>query len=132
MPDRTQIDEHIGERIRLRRTELGLTQERLAASLAVSYQQIQKYESGANRIAADSLWRLALRLEVPISYFFDGLDGDQDAGLTRALGSRGGLDLLRGYAAIRDGGVKQALTGLVRAVAERTVPREERRTGGHG
>jgi transcriptional regulator with XRE-family HTH domain len=68
-----EIDRRIGEQIRKRRVALGLTQEQLAAALDVSYQQLQKYESGANRIAAARLFLLALRLDVPLSFFFDGL-----------------------------------------------------------
>ena len=81
-----RIDRHVGERIRHRRTELGLTQEQLGEALGVSYQQIQKYETGANRISAGRLYEIARRLGVDISDFFDGLD-DRDvvAGEVTAL-----------------------------------------------
>jgi transcriptional regulator with XRE-family HTH domain len=68
-----QIDLHIGRRLRNRRKLLGLTQEQLAAACDVRFQQIQKYECGANRMSAARLWRLAQFLDVPVSYFYDGL-----------------------------------------------------------
>jgi transcriptional regulator with XRE-family HTH domain len=70
------IDLHLGKRLRRRRRLLGLTQQQLAGSVGVRFQQIQKYECGANRISAARLWQLSEALEVPIGYFYDGL-GDQ-------------------------------------------------------
>ena len=67
------IDAHLGRRLRRRRRLLGLTQEQLALAVGVRFQQIQKYECGANRISAARLWSLAQALEAPISYFYDGL-----------------------------------------------------------
>jgi transcriptional regulator with XRE-family HTH domain len=116
------IDRRIGERIRQRRTEVGLTQEQLALALGCSYQQIQKFENGANRIAAAQLWALAARLEVPVGWFFD-----EDAGTAPAAASldehggrqRAAIDVARGFARIDSHEVKLALAGLVRAVVER-------------
>jgi len=68
------IDLHVGNRVRQRRRLLGMTQQRLADSVSIRFQQIQKYESGANRISASRLWTLSQALEVPISYFFEGVD----------------------------------------------------------
>ena len=67
------IDLHLGKRLRRRRRLLGLTQQQLAAIVGVRFQQIQKYECGANRISAARLWRLAEALEVTVGYFYDGL-----------------------------------------------------------
>jgi transcriptional regulator with XRE-family HTH domain len=67
------IDLHLGKRLRRRRRLLGLTQQQLAQNVGVRFQQIQKYECGANRISAARLWRLSQALEVPTSYFYDGL-----------------------------------------------------------
>jgi transcriptional regulator with XRE-family HTH domain len=67
------IDLHLGKRMRRRRRLLGLTQQRLAEACGVRFQQIQKYECGANRISAARLWRVARALEVPVDYFFEGL-----------------------------------------------------------
>lgn len=71
------IDAHVGKRLRQRRRLLGLTQQQLAGEVNIRFQQIQKYESGANRISASRLWSLAKALDVPVSYFFDGLNGEE-------------------------------------------------------
>jgi transcriptional regulator with XRE-family HTH domain len=118
----SDIDRRIGERIRQRRTEAGLTQEQLALALGCSYQQIQKFENGANRIAAAQLWALAARLEVPVGWFFA-----EDAGTAVAAASldahggrqRAAIELARGFARIDSREVKLAIAGLVRAVVER-------------
>ena len=72
------IDLHLGRRLRRRRRLLGLTQQQLAVQVGVRFQQIQKYECGANRISAARLWELAEALETPISYFYDGLGETAD------------------------------------------------------
>jgi len=72
----TDIDTHVGKRLRRRRRLLGLTQHDLAAQIGVRFQQIQKYECGANRITASRLFGLATALNVSINYFFDGLGAD--------------------------------------------------------
>jgi transcriptional regulator with XRE-family HTH domain len=69
------IDFHLGKRMRRRRRLLGLTQQQLAMACGVRFQQIQKYECGANRVSAGRLWRIAGALEVPVNYFFEGLEG---------------------------------------------------------
>jgi transcriptional regulator with XRE-family HTH domain len=68
-----EIDEHLGRRLRRRRRLLGLTQQQLAVACGVRFQQIQKYECAANRMSAARLWQLAQVLEVPVSYFYEGL-----------------------------------------------------------
>lgn len=68
------VDVHVGGRVRLRRTLLGLSQEKLGEAVGVTFQQVQKYERGANRVSASMLWKVAQALDVPISFFFDGLD----------------------------------------------------------
>ena len=70
------IDIHLGRRLRRRRRILGLTQQQLAGACGVRFQQIQKYECAANRMSAARLWQLAEVLEVPISYFYEGLSPD--------------------------------------------------------
>ena len=69
----TDIDLHLGKRLRRRRRLLGMTQQQLAMQVGIRFQQIQKYECGANRISASRLWQLAEALETPMSYFYDGL-----------------------------------------------------------
>src|SRR6202789_2014842 len=74
-PDRTPnpIDVHVGLQVRLRRKELKISQERLADALGLTFQQVQKYERGANRISASKLYEIARALQVPIGWFFEGL-----------------------------------------------------------
>ena len=71
------IDTHVGRRLRARRRLLGLTQEALATAVDIKFQQIQKYESGSNRVSASRLWALAKALDVPVSYFFEGMNGSE-------------------------------------------------------
>lgn len=101
------IDLHLGKRLRRRRRLLGLTQQQLAGSVGVRFQQIQKYECGANRISAARLWQLSEALEVPIGYFYDGLS--EQRGQTSIAGNdrldssgemfarKETLDLIRAY-----------------------------------
>ncbi|CAN5176375.1 helix-turn-helix transcriptional regulator [soil metagenome] len=97
------IDVYLGKRLRRRRRLLGLTQQQLAGAVGVRFQQIQKYECGANRISAARLWQLSEALEVPVGYFYDGLS-DQ-ARQENAAEAEGGemfarketLDLVRAY-----------------------------------
>jgi transcriptional regulator with XRE-family HTH domain len=117
-----RIDQYVGERIRLRRAERGLTQEQLAAALDVSYQQIQKYETGANRISAGRLYEIARKLGVDIGYFFAGLDTDQGPlalPLEHGGRQRSAIELVRKFAQIRDPEVRAAIAGLVKTVVER-------------
>ena len=96
------IDLHLGRRLRRRRRLLGLTQQQLAQAVGVRFQQIQKYECGANRVSAARLWRIASALEVPVSYFFDGLaeshaDNDPSEGGGEMFARKETLDLIRAY-----------------------------------
>jgi len=108
------IDLHVGSRLRQRRCLLGLTQQRLAAAVGIKFQQIQKYESGANRVSASRLWSLAHALDVPISFFFDDLNagnarpvegfgepnsdfGDDDRIEPGVLSKKETIDLVRAY-----------------------------------
>lgn len=73
------IDRHVGLRLRLRRRQLGISQEKLAEAVGITFQQVQKYERGANRVSASRLWELARALKVSVDHFFEGLDpGDED------------------------------------------------------
>ena len=98
------IDLHLGKRLRRRRRLLGLTQQQLADSVGVRFQQIQKYECGANRISAARLWRLSEALEVPVGYFYDGLSATEAPAVTaeraeggEILARKETLDLIRAY-----------------------------------
>src|SRR5690348_15322943 len=74
------VDLHVGARIRMRRKLLGVSQERLAEQLSLTFQQVQKYERGANRVSASKLYEIARALEAPVSYFFEGLADTAIAG----------------------------------------------------
>jgi transcriptional regulator with XRE-family HTH domain len=117
-----RIDQHVGERIRLRRAELGLTQEQLAEALEVSYQQIQKYETGANRISASRIFQMARRLDVDLHYFFEGLpveDRSEQPPLEHGGRQRSAIELVRKFAQIEDPQVRAAIAGLVKAIVDR-------------
>jgi transcriptional regulator with XRE-family HTH domain len=102
-----EIDEHLGRRLRRRRRLLGLTQHQLADACGVRFQQIQKYECAANRMSAARVWQLSQVLEVPISYFYEGLGPQRGEGRTREGGEGQGhrevftrketRDLIRAY-----------------------------------
>ena len=79
------IDVHVGNRVRLRRTRLGMSQERLGEALGLTFQQVQKYERGANRVGASRLYDLSRVLEVPVSYFFDDMDDEVMAASPRHM-----------------------------------------------
>lgn len=99
------IDTHLGKRLRRRRRLLGLTQQQLAGAVGVRFQQIQKYECGANRISAARLWQLSEALEVPVGYFYDGLSAvERDVAPARTEAEGGEMfarketiDLIRAY-----------------------------------
>ena len=98
----TDIDTHLGKRLRRRRRLLGMTQQQLASSCGVRFQQIQKYECGANRISAARLWSLSAALDVPIGYFYDGLSDAarapaNDSGEDVKVSSKETMDLIRAY-----------------------------------
>ncbi|KQY30232.1 Cro/Cl family transcriptional regulator [Caulobacter sp. Root1455] len=97
------IDVYLGKRLRRRRRLLGLTQQQLAGTVGVRFQQIQKYECGANRISAARLWQLSEALEVPVGYFYDGLsdraakEANAEAEGGEMFARKETLDLVRAY-----------------------------------
>ena len=97
------IDTHLGKRLRRRRRLLGQTQQQLAGAVGIRFQQIQKYECGANRISAARLYQLAKALQVPVGYFYDGLDDvvahndTPGEGGGEVMGRKETLDLVRAY-----------------------------------
>lgn len=84
--DPNYVDVHVGSRIRMRRQMINMSQERLGELLGITFQQVQKYEKGANRISASRLHNTAKVLGVPISFFFDGLPGEEEGGVMREPG----------------------------------------------
>lgn len=99
------VDVHVGKRIRHRRWLIGMTQQQLAEQVGIKFQQIQKYETGANRVSASRLWDIADALGVPVSFFFEGLQDGKEAAPKAAvpedlMGDKEALDLVRSYYAI--------------------------------
>jgi transcriptional regulator with XRE-family HTH domain len=131
------IDVHVGSRIRLRRTLLGLSQERLGDALGLTFQQVQKYERGINRVGASRLFDLARVLDVPISFFFDDMpeplggavqpaasvalggfaEGQDGFGAEAHLNRRETLDLVRAYYRISDAAVRKRVFELIKSLA---------------
>ena len=126
------VDVHVGGRVRLRRTLLGMSQSVLGDALGLTFQQVQKYERGLNRISASKLWRLSQVLEVPVSVFFDDIAVDQDGRARAAIPPAGDsgaadanvmttretLELTRAYYRIADPAARKALFDLVTALGE--------------
>ncbi|MCT4555445.1 MAG: helix-turn-helix domain-containing protein [Pelagimonas sp.] len=101
------VDVHVGKRIRHRRWLVGMTQQQLAEHVGIKFQQIQKYETGANRVSASRLWDIADALDVPVSFFFEGIESEAEDVAEKAesipadiLGDKEALDLVRSYYAI--------------------------------
>ncbi|MBI1238415.1 MAG: helix-turn-helix domain-containing protein [Alphaproteobacteria bacterium] len=115
-----RVDEHVGERIRQRRTMLGYTQEQLAGALNISYQQVQKYETGANRVSAGRLYEIASHLDIDMGYFFEGLAPTARSGpMPHGGRNRTTIELVRNFADIGDGELRNALSSLVKVLALR-------------
>ena len=135
------VDIHVGARIRLRRTLMGMSQERLGDALGLTFQQVQKYERGANRVGASRLFDLSRILDVPISFFYDNMPeslagpsgtppGPQQAaravqgfaeqqdgfGPDDALSKRETLELVRAYYRINDPNVRRRMLDLIKSM----------------
>lgn len=127
------VDVHVGARVRLRRTLLGMSQEKLGEAIGLTFQQVQKYERGANRIGASRLFDLSRVLDVPVSFFFDDMPtavsdkapsrikGKEDIDPTiiepDPMAKRETLELVRAYYRIRDPQVRKRLFELTKSVA---------------
>lgn len=124
------VDLHVGSRIRMRRKLLGVSQERLADDLELTFQQVQKYERGANRVSASKLYEIAKSLQTSIAYFFEGLndpatakaDGMTDSGaedfIHEFLMTPEGLELAVKFPKIKRRNVRRRILDLVRDMAE--------------
>jgi transcriptional regulator with XRE-family HTH domain len=118
------VDVHVGSRIRTRRLLLGMNQETLATALGLTFQQVQKYEGGANRVSASRLAEMAEVLTVPVAYFFRDLESASDAGTTdeqeiREMMQRPeAIELIRWYYAITDSDVREQFLEMVKTVAQ--------------
>jgi len=99
---------------------MGLTQENLATALQISYQQVQKYEAGTNRVSAGRLFEIARKLEVDVAYFYEGLDPNLEVEpLDHGGKSRAVIELVQNFAEITDPELRAAINGLVKSLAQR-------------
>jgi transcriptional regulator with XRE-family HTH domain len=122
------IDRHVGSRVRMRRMMLGMSQEKLGDALDLTFQQVQKYEKGTNRIGASRLQSIAHILQVPVAFFFEGApsgvghspvmgEAPSPAYLSDFLGSSEGLALTKAFMRIKDPKVRRRVVDLVEAIA---------------
>lgn len=131
------VDIHVGSRVRLRRMLVGLSQEKLGQSMGLTFQQIQKYEKGVNRIGASRLYDLSQILKVPVGFFYEGMnqsDGSANTGMAEEnteaflyefLNTRDGLELNRAFVKVSDANIRKSVIDLVRSLgrsASRTRP----------
>jgi transcriptional regulator with XRE-family HTH domain len=118
------VDVHVGSRIRVRRLLIGMNQETLAKALGLTFQQVQKYEGGANRVSASRLSQIADVLGVPIAYFFSDIDmtgggpGQNELETRERMQRPDVIELIRSYYAIGDAGIRQQFLDMVKAVAQ--------------
>jgi transcriptional regulator with XRE-family HTH domain len=124
------VDTHVGSRVRLRRMLLGMSQERLGDSMGLTFQQVQKYEKGVNRIGASRLFQISKILDVPVQFFFEeapnvgdvraarGMaEADSESFILEFLNTREGLELNRAFVKIRDPKVRKSVVDLTRALS---------------
>ncbi|WP_324754382.1 helix-turn-helix domain-containing protein [Roseovarius sp. Pro17] len=120
------VDVHVGKRIRHRRWLVGMTQQQLAESVGIKFQQIQKYETGANRVSASRLWDIAGSMQVDVGFFFEGIEAAQASATSQEktrggpadlLGDKEALDLVRSYYAIPEN-QRRRLFDLARVLSD--------------
>lgn len=125
------IDKHVGSRVRMRRMMVGMSQEKLGEHLGITFQQIQKYEKGTNRIGASRLQQISIVLGVPVAFFFEGAPtvGPEGEGFSEEqspayvsdfLATSDGLTLTRNFMRISDARVRRRIVDLVIAIAGET------------
>ncbi|NWG72217.1 MAG: helix-turn-helix transcriptional regulator [Parvularculaceae bacterium] len=123
------VDVHVGGRVRMRRMMLGLSQDKLGDALGLTFQQIQKYEKGSNRIGASRIFELARILKVPVQYFYDDFSAEegsygfaegQQESFMELLHSPEGVQLCRHFAEIKDPKVRRKVLDLVKTLSENT------------
>jgi transcriptional regulator with XRE-family HTH domain len=122
------IDKHVGNRVRMRRLMLRMSQEKLGDALGLTFQQVQKYEKGANRIGASRLQQIAHFLQVPVAFFFEGAPAPDQQGhapdgapppayVSDFLASPDGLSLTRAFMRIRESTLRRSIVRLVERIA---------------
>jgi transcriptional regulator with XRE-family HTH domain len=111
-------DHEVGRRIRMRRLELDLSQSSLADALGVTFQQVQKYEKGANRVSAGRLQQIAKFLDVPVTFFFNDLGGSGSSAVSSLLDSAYSLRMLKALTRIHNRQLQRSAVELVEAIAD--------------
>ncbi len=122
-------DKYVGSRVRMRRMMLGMSQEKLADALGLTFQQVQKYEKGTNRISASRLQAISQILDTPVHFFFDGApqSGKGEQGLAESpspayvtdfLTTSDGLALVRAFVRIKDASLRRSIVRMVEAITE--------------
>jgi transcriptional regulator with XRE-family HTH domain len=123
------IDKHVGSRVRMRRMMLGMSQEKLGDALDLTFQQVQKYEKGTNRIGASRLQQISHILQVPVSFFFEGAPSGVSAGTAAAdapspayvsdfLASSEGLALTKAFMRLKDPKIRRRIVDLVESIVD--------------
>lgn len=132
-PNATDI--HVGSRIRLRRVMLGLSQEKLGDGLGITFQQVQKYEKGTNRVGASRLQHISELLDVHISYFFEGTpDTTEDRALavpsllSQFINSKEGISLAKAFSGIEDSRVRRRILELVQSLSTSSTAETQKTT----
>ena len=128
------VDKYVGSRVRMRRIMLGMSQEKLGEALGLTFQQVQKYEKGTNRVGASRLQQISEILQVPVSFLFDGgpsgsatsadgfSEGSSPAFVSDFLATAEGLALTRAFTRINDTKLRRSIVDLVEQIAEREGP----------
>jgi transcriptional regulator with XRE-family HTH domain len=129
------VDKYVGSRVRMRRIMLGMSQEKLGEALSLTFQQVQKYEKGTNRVGASRLQQISEILQVPVSFLFEGGPGALQNGngfaeasspayVSDFLATSEGLALTRAFTRITDSKLRRSIVDLVEQIATREVPDE--------
>jgi transcriptional regulator with XRE-family HTH domain len=126
------IDKYVGSRVRMRRIMLGMSQEKLGEALGLTFQQIQKYEKGTNRVGASRIQQISEILQVPVSFLFEGgptsnsgdgfAEGTSPTYVSDFLATSEGLALTRAFTRIADGKLRRSIVDLVEQIAAREAP----------
>ena len=121
------VDRHVGSRVRMRRMMMGMSQEKLGDAIGLTFQQVQKYEKGTNRIGASRLQQISRTLQVPVSFFFEGApmeaggpdepDAPSPSFVSDFLASADGLALTRAFMQIKDSKLRRRIVELVEGIA---------------
>ena len=118
------IDKHVGSRVRMRRMMLGMSQEKLGAALGLTFQQVQKYEKGTNRVSAGRLQRIADMLNIPVTFFYGGVGArakkrEANDPALAFMQTRGAVRLMRAYSEISSRSTKYALVVLAESLSNK-------------